>query len=110
MKLCIVVLSLSIQMFAVVPGKPKSVTVKEKTSDLVRLTVEPPDVNDGENVIGYRVEFENIILEFIIGNVFCFVPVCNRQPCLMHFLKIILYNYILKHKLHMKSFSIFTAT
>ena len=48
------------------------------TSDLVILTVEPPDIKDGEKVIGYRLEFETIVLEFTIGNVF--VLVCNCQP------------------------------
>lgn len=63
-------LGLNIQTFAVLPGVPKSVTVLEKTSDLVILSVEPPEIDDGENVIGYRLDFENIVLEFTIGNVF----------------------------------------
>ena len=59
-------------LLLVVPGQPKSVTVLEKTSDLVILGVEPPDITDGENVIGYRLTFENIVLEFTVGNIFSY--------------------------------------
>jgi len=54
-------------MFSVAPDRPAKVSVKDASTNMIILTVDPPQNNGGVEVIGYRVEYENKIQDFATG-------------------------------------------
>jgi len=52
---------------ATVPDKPRSVEVKDSSPTMVELGVQPPSENGGVDVYGFRVEFDDGIQDFNIG-------------------------------------------
>lgn len=55
------------RVVSVIPGPPSNVTIIEVTSDTVLFHVMLPIDNGGVEVIQYRVEYEEKILDFYTG-------------------------------------------
>lgn len=50
------------------PDAPKAVTVLHTSSTIIRMGVEPPEDDGGEEIIGYRIDYDQgKVLEFDIG-------------------------------------------
>src|SRR6218665_3278878 len=59
-----------------VPGAPQNVTVKDNYPNLILLAIEPPKENEVVKLVGYRVEYDNKIQDFInLGNYMCMLTV-----------------------------------
>lgn len=59
----IVVLSLILA----VPGEPSAIAVTERMPNSIIIDVDPPKEDGGEKVIGYHVEYEEMVQEFRTG-------------------------------------------
>lgn len=61
--------NLSIELkYGKIPGRPKEVRSVDVTSNTVLLEVDLPEDNGGEKVLGYRIDYESIVLNYAIDD------------------------------------------
>ena len=49
------------------PEAPRDVIVKENTPNMVILEILPPVDNSGLDIVGYRVEYDSVVEDFLTG-------------------------------------------
>lgn len=49
------------------PGQPKEVNIKYDSPTTLELAIVPPDDNGGVEIFAFRVEYEQVVLDFLLS-------------------------------------------